>query len=100
MGFPQLNEEQVKALQDMCGAISAFSQVIPDEKLDGTDYAIFMDKTRDTEQLVILGLVKEITEDCKEKLANIYSMTSRMFRVFEITETGRAMFSKMSKTIH
>ncbi len=100
MGFPQINEEQVKTLQDMCGAISAFSQVIPDEKIDGTDYAIFMDKTRDTEQLVILGLVKEITDQCGDKLANIFSMTGRLFRVFEITEVGRAMFSKMSKTIH
>lgn len=93
MAFPQINEEQVQTLKDMCGAIGAFSQVVPEEKADGPNYTVFMDKVRDTEQLVILGLIREITKDCGEKLANIYSMTSRMFRVFEITDIGRAMFS-------
>lgn len=100
MGIPQINEEQVRDLQNMCGPITAFSQVVPEEKLDGPNYAVFMDKTRDTEQLVILELVKEITDSCGDKLAEIYSMTNRRFRVFEITDIGRAMFSKLNPTIH
>lgn len=100
MAIPQLNEEQVKDLHNMCGPINAFSQVVPEEKEDGTNYEVFMNKVRDTEQLVILGLIREITKDCSEKLANIYAMTSRMFRVFEITDMGRAMFSKIDRTIH
>jgi len=92
MTIPQINEEQVQTLKDMCGSITCFSQVIPNEKEDGTNYPIFMEKTRDTEQLVILGLIKEITDQCGDKLANIYAMTNRMFRVFEITDVGHAMF--------
>lgn len=100
MGIPQLNEEQVRDLQNMCGPINAFSQVVPEEKTDGPNYVVYMDKVRDTEQLVILGLIKEITDQCSEKLANLYSMTSRMFRVFEITDIGRAMFSKPDRAIN
>lgn len=92
MFIPQINEEQVQTLKNMCGPISAFSQVVPDEKLDGSNYQGFMNGVLDTNQLVILGLVREISDDCKEKLANIYSMTNRLFRVFEITDIGRAMF--------
>jgi hypothetical protein len=98
MGIPQINESQVQRLVNMCGAINAFSEVVPEEKLDGPNYEHFMDELRDTEQLVILGLIREITDQCGEKLANIYSMTSRMFRVFEITNVGRAMFSKPDRT--
>jgi hypothetical protein len=46
-------------------------------------------------------LVKEVTDDpvVKEKLVNMYAMTSRLYRVFEITETGKAMFSGPDRTI-
>lgn len=101
MAIPQINKEQVETLVNMCGPIDAFSQVVPSKDADGTNYEVFMDKTRDTEQLVILGLIKEITDSCTEKLANIYSMTNRMFRVFEITDVGRKMFEHHpERTIH
>lgn len=100
MNIPQINEEQIKDLKAMCGAIDAFSQVVPSQDADGPNYEPFMEKVRDTEQLVILGLIKEITDDCGEKLANIYAMTNRMFRVFQITDIGRAMFGTERKTIN
>ena len=99
MSIPQLNAEQVQDLKNMCGPVDAFSQVVPVETLDGDNYVHFMDKVRDTEQLVILGLIVEITDKCSEKLANIYAMTNRMFRVFEITEVGRKMFEGPDRTI-
>ena len=98
--IPQINEEQVKDLVAMTGPIDAFSQVVPSPDADGPNYEKFMSKVRDTEQLVILGLIKEITDDCGEKLANIYAMTNRMFRVFQITDIGRAMFSVERTTVN
>ena len=99
MAIPQLNAEQVQDLKNMCGPVDAFSQVVPIEELDKENYPHFMDKVRDTEQLVILGLVEDITDKCSEKLANIYAMTNRLFRVYQITPTGRKMFEGPDRTI-
>jgi len=101
MAIPDINADQVLVLQSMCGPVGAISQCIPDEAKDGKEfYEQGMEKLRDTEQLVILGLIKEVSEANSMKLAEIFSMTGRMFRVFEITEIGKAMFSDHSKTIH
>ena len=99
MVFPQLNEEQVRDLRNMCGPIDAFSQIIPNEQADGNNYERFMEKVRDTEQLAILGLIAEITDQCGEKIANIYATTNRMFRVFQITDVGKAMFGEPDRTV-
>ena len=99
--IPQINADQVLLLKDMCGSVPAISQCIPDEAKDGkTYYEEAMDKLRDTEQLVILGLLKEVSEENNMKLAEIFSMTGRRFRVFEITDVGKAMFSGTTRTIH
>jgi hypothetical protein len=100
VNIPQLNAEQVQDLKNMCGPIDAFSQVVPNEIADGPSYARYMEKVRDTEQLVILGLIKDITDDCGDKLASIYAMTNRMFRVYQITDTGRLMFQDERTTIN
>ena len=96
MSIPQLNAEQVALLESMVNGLGAFSQVIPDAKLESyKDYTEAMEVVRDNEQLVILGLIKEITEEptTKDKLATIFAMTNLLFRVYEITEIGRKMFS-------
>ena len=97
--IPEVNAEQVLVLQSMCGTISAISQCVPEESKDGDLYKDGMEKLRDTEQLVILGLLKEISNDNSMKLAEIFSMTGRLFRVFEITAAGKAMFSGEERTI-
>lgn len=93
MSIPELNAEQVQAMRDMVFLTGAFSQVVPEESKDGENYNLYMEKTRDTEQLVILGLIKEITNECSVKLAETFAHTGRLFRVFELTETGRLLFS-------
>jgi hypothetical protein len=100
MSIPQINKEQIQTLMGMVGPIDAFSQVVPSKDADGDSYEGIMESVRDTEQLVILGLIKEITDDCGDKLANIYAMTNRMFRVFQITDIGRAMFSVERTTVN
>ena len=98
--IPEINADQVLVLQSMCGTINAISQCVPEESKDGELYKEGMDKLRDTEQLVILGLLKEVSEENNMKLAEIFSMTGRLFRVFEITDVGKAMFSGTTRTIH
>ena len=102
VSIPQLNAEQVALLTSMATGVGAFSQVIPDAKLESyKDYTEAMEVVRDNEQLVILGLIKEITDEeaIKEKMANIYAMTSRLWRVYEITAIGKAMFDGIERRI-
>lgn len=102
MSFPQLNADQVELLTNMTNGLGVFSQVIPDTKLESyKDYTEAMEVVRDNEQLVILGLLKEITDepDTKEKLINVYAMTHRLWRVFQITEIGKAMFDGIERRL-
>ena len=93
MSFPQLNKSQVTTLADMANGVGAFSQAVPDPKKDlAADYEAAMEVVRDNEQLVILGLIKDITDQCGDKLAVMFSMTDRLFRVYQITEVGQSMF--------
>ena len=102
MAIPQINAEQVELMEKLASGLSAFCQAIPDAKLDSVvGYEDGMRVSLDNGQLLILGLVKEVTDDpvVKEKLVNMYAMTSRLYRVFEITETGKAMFSGPERRI-
>jgi hypothetical protein len=102
VSIPQLNAEQVALLESMVNGLGAFSQAVPDPKLESyKDYTEAMEVVRDNEQLVILGLIKEITDEeaIKEKMANIYAMTSRLWRVYEITAIGKAMFDGIERRI-
>jgi hypothetical protein len=94
MGIPELKATQVKTLRDTCAEFGAFSQVVPEEKLDGTEFNEAMEQLRDTEQMLILGLIKEITEEHAEKVGRLLSITGRQWRIFQMTPMGLAMFSK------
>jgi hypothetical protein len=102
MAIPTINAEQVALLESMANGLGAFSQAVPDPKLDTVnDYHEAMRTMMDNEQLVILGLVKEITEETttKVKLATIFAMTNRLFRVYELTAVGKAMFGGPERKI-
>ena len=99
MGIPTLKESQVKTLTDMCTQFGAFSQVTPEEALDGTElYESAMEEIRDTEQLQILGLINDISEDQKESVGKLFSITGRMHKIYRITEVGRKMFEAPDRT--
>ena len=101
MSIPELNAEQIALLNDMCVGVDAFSECIPEESKDAPeDYKAGMDKLRDTEQLLILGLIKEITNDNSMRLAEVFHATGRLFRVFQITAVGKAMFSGTTRSSH
>jgi len=98
MSIPELNEAQVHTLYEMIAGTDAFSQIVPDETRDSAkDYAAWMKGVGETDQLVELGLVKEITEQCSSQLANVFLQTNRKFRIFEATPYTRLMFSGTEK---
>jgi hypothetical protein len=100
MAIPQINSEQVSALTGMATGYGAISVVVPDAKLDGYDkYNTLTAELCDLNQLVILGLLKDITDQCGDKLATMYAMSNRHFRIFEITEVGRKMFDGINRSI-
>jgi hypothetical protein len=102
MSFPQLNQSQVATLSEMSNGTGAFVQAVPDPKKDlAATYIEAMEAVRDNEQLVILGLIKEITDQCGEKLSEMYAATGHLARVFQITEIGQKMFEgSKSSTVH
>lgn len=100
MAIPEINQYQVDALVDMATGIGGASLPVPDSKLDSYDhYSKLTSELCDLNQLVILGLLKDITKDCGEKLATMYAMSGRQFRVYQITETGKSMFSGPERAI-
>ena len=92
MTISQISEEQERALEEMCGPINVFSQIVPEKDKDGDRDEEWVKLTNETEQLVILGLLTEITDDHKQRLAEVFIETNRHYRVFEITPVGKAMF--------
>lgn len=100
MPFPQINTEQVAALTEMATGDGAISVLVPDTQKDSyTKYNLLTAELCDLNQLVILGLLKEITEECSDKLAEMFAKVHRMFRVFEITDIGRKMFDGVERKI-
>ena len=100
MAFPQINAEQVAALTEMAIGDGAISVIVPDTKKDSyKTYSLVTAELCDLNQLVIMGLLKEITDECGDKLAEIFSKVHRLFRVFEITEIGKKMFDGVERKI-
>ena len=98
MAIPTITQDQVDLLESMASGLGAFSMATPEEAKDGKEaYEAAMETVRDNEQLLIMGLIREITEAQMDKIATLFSMTERQFRVFEITDTGRKMFSNADK---
>ena len=99
MAFPQINTEQVSALTEMATGDGAISVLVPDTQKDSyTKYNLLTAELCDLNQLVIMGLLKEITDECSDKLAEMFSQCHRLFRVFEITEIGKKMFDGVERT--
>ena len=98
MAIPTITQDQVDLLESMASGLGAFSMATPEEAKDGKEaYEAAMETVRDNEQLLIMGLIREITEAQMDKIATLFSMTERQFRVYEITDTGRKMFTNAGK---
>jgi hypothetical protein len=100
MAIPQLNQEQVNILESMVAGFGAISVVVPDTKQDTYErYNLLTAELCDLTQLVILGLLKEITDLQGDKLATMYAMSNRNFRIFEVTAVGRQLFDGVERKL-
>jgi len=100
MTTPEVNAAQMKALEDLShqGGDDAFFFIVPEELKDGTAlYLAKMDELRDINQLVILGLLEDISEQGTQKVAEFFVKTGRAMRFYKITAMGKAMFSDHGK---
>lgn len=103
MSIPELNNAQYNTLMSICSGNNSYSQIVPNKTLDSSeDFANWTRGTEDTQKLVELGLMKDVSADNQEKLDRIFLMTNRNFRIYETTEVCRAMFSEEpeKRTIH
>jgi hypothetical protein len=99
LAIPEINEAQLHTLREMVTGTQAFSQIVPQADKDSPkDYEAWLKGEAETEHLVQLGLVKEITEACSSQLANVFLQTNRKFKIFEITPVGMKMFSGVDRT--
>ena len=100
MSFPQINAEQEAALTEMAAGSGAISVMLPDAQKDNYEkYNLLSAELCDLNQLIILGLLKDISADCGEKLATMYGISGRMWRVYQITDIGRKLFDGVERKI-
>jgi hypothetical protein len=100
MAIPQINQYQVDAMTAMATGVGGSALPVPDSKADSyVKYSAMQEELCDLNQLVILGLLKDITQDCGDKLAAMYAMSQRHFRIFEITNVGRKLFDGVDRIL-
>ena len=98
--IPEINESQLALMRLVTAdpSMSVFSQTVvkPEDSLQ--DAITLRQAAIDAEYLVSLGFLKEITQDHQAQIEKIGVNTGRMWRVFQITAMGRAMFQAVQST--
>src|ERR1035437_3850981 len=99
--IPEITESQVKAMLMLCNDpnMSVFSQSAPKDSDPLALQCVMRQGAKDTEHLVSLKLLKEITADHQEQIEKTNAESGRTWRVFEITALGRAMFQAYTQQI-
>jgi hypothetical protein len=92
--IPEITESQLKTMLMICGNpdMSVFSQSAPKNSDPLALQCVVGQGEKDTNHLVSLQFLKEITDDHKEQIERTNAESGRTWRVFEITALGRAMF--------
>lgn len=100
MGIPEINEAQV-LLMTLANTTGVISVVIPEEKKDNPEvYKTEMERMRNLEQLVIIGALEDITDQCSERILKLLNATGRIFKVYEVTDIGVLMFDTQERPIN
>jgi hypothetical protein len=101
--IPQITETELALMKLVCfdPDMSVFSQTSP-KPSDPLQSAIEMKQAADdADHLASLGFLKNITADHQERIDQMGANTGRVWRVFEISAMGRAMFqATTSTTVH
>ena len=100
MEIPSINDAQLHTLKEMVAGTNAFSQIVPDPTKDSAkDLAAWKKGEAETQHLVDLGLIKEVTEQCKDQISRVFLQTNRLFRVFETMDIAKEMFKDTNRTV-
>ena len=99
MTIVELTEFQMKSLRDAASVTPpTYMLVKPNAELDTEEQYINRVKSNtETDQLVELGLIENITAKFSEAIMNCAAKTGRIFRVFILTKAGFIMFADQSK---
>ena len=98
--IPIINEAQLHTLKEMVSGTNAFSQIVPDPTKDSTkDLEAWEKGEKETQHLVDLGLIVEVTEQCKDQISRVFLQTNRLFRVFETSAIAKEMFKDTNRTV-
>jgi hypothetical protein len=93
MTFPQINETQLRTLQQACLNDMMTVMLIADPKLDTPEhYELRAANNTEVEYLHSLGLFDDITDVSVPMVEDMRQKTGRKFRIFIISEQGRALF--------
>ena len=94
MEIPEINEAQLKTMLTICGnpEMFVFSQTYPKDTDPLALQCLMGQGIKDTEHLVSLSMLKEITADHAEQIEKTNAESGRTWRVFEVCPLGRAMF--------
>lgn len=100
MEIPEITESQLKLLMDVCydPQMSVFSQCnhLPSDSVE--DAIKNIEAQKDTQRLIELKLLKDISEDHKERLEQMGIRTGRVWRVYQLEPLGRALFQAQLTT--
>jgi len=101
MEIPEITERQLMLIVGACQDVemNVFCQCNP---LPTDDFGIAcktIEAAADVEALIGLKFVKEITSEQQEKVNEQNLKTGRVWRVFEVTPLGRAMFQIACSTV-
>jgi hypothetical protein len=100
MEIPEITESQLKLLMEVCydPAMSVFSQCnhLPTDNIE--DATKNIEAQKDTQRLIELKLLREITEDHKEQIEQMGIRTGRVWHVYQLEPLGRALFQAQLTT--
>ena len=90
----QITETQLSIIIETVNGTGAYSQMVPDRDMDTPeDYANWSRGVENTNALVALGFLVDISGLCQETLSRVTATMGRTFRVYESTLAANKLFA-------
>jgi hypothetical protein len=103
MNIPELTPFQMKSLEDAARSLSCdyYMLILPNENDVPLRRELLEKNNRETDQLVALGMLHNISLQFARQIAQSILESKRNFRVFRITDMGRLLFqASCSQLVH
>lgn len=97
MNVPTISTFQLDSLVDCANSpITTYMLIRPNASDTEEDQQCWVKNNRETDELVEMGLLVDVSKMCQEQIDAHFRTSGRVFRVFRITPTGKAMFNAAS----